>query len=429
MAVMVNHIVVMGMEQDNAAFLIKNPFEKKQKDNNVVLTLDPLIRIEYDCKDQKKRLPRRQFRVPSKKALYDEKFKKNKDNKFMCPYNCPEDYTNKRGDVVAVHVKARHDENFDIRTFDSEKVDLNAYILLVQSKKNKYVDVFEKNEIGRFMCPYNCPDNYVSTRGADVIQHIRARHDKGFDLQTFDKEKIDTDVYIPRKRGRRDFEDIFEKNENDEFMCPYNCPDDYAHKKGQWVMSHIRKRHDQTVTKCAFDRHKLDPDAYIPKVELKKYVDVFEKNENDTFRCPYNNCQYAKPHGSEVVVHIRRRHNKLFNLQTFNRENENLNAYIPLKKNCKRYGDVFEKNKKKEFKCPYNCPDRYAHKRGKDVLRHIKRRHDSDFDLQTFNQDMADLNAWIPRKRCSGIKRKRKELVEKDTQEARRKKKKRKMRI
>jgi len=70
------------------------------------------------------------------------------------------------------------------------------------------------------------------------------------------------------------------------------------------------------------------------------------------------------------------------------------------KKTKKRYADIFEKNERDEFECPYDCPDDYANERGDLVGLHIQRRHDKDFDLQTFDPDEADLDAWIPRKKA-----------------------------
>ena len=76
--------------------------------------------------------------------------------------------------------------------------------LSTEQKKRRYVDVFKKNENGEFKCPYSCPDNYAHNQGKWVVQHIKRRHDKGFDLQTFNPTIANLDVWIPRKKvGRK----------------------------------------------------------------------------------------------------------------------------------------------------------------------------------------------------------------------------------
>jgi len=157
----------------------------------------------------------------------------------------------------------------------------------------------------------------------------------------------------------------------------------------------------------------------------KGYDDVFEINEDGKFMCPYN-CPdaYANEKGLRVAQHIKARHDTNFNLQTFNGEKADLNVYIPRKKKvrgAKRYSDVFEKNKYGEYKCPYSCPDKYVHKDGNIVRNHIRRRHDPDFNLQTFNPDEDNLNSWIPLKCRTGRKRKRRKHDEKSQRKKKRK--------
>jgi len=182
----------------------------------------------------------------------------------------------------------------------------------------------------------------------------------------------------------------------------------------------------------------------VPEKRKKRryYKDVFKKNEKEEFMCPYNNCDYAKKRSQEVVCHIRARHDPNFNLKTFDRVTADLSAFIPQKKRGrpkgrkgnKRYEDVFKKNEKEEFMCPYNCPDKYTHKKGNYVARHIRARHNKAFSLQEFDAKTIDLSASILRKKrrkSSGEKRKRVDLIEKDgdREEEKRKKKERKKAI
>jgi len=209
---------------------------------------------------------------------------------------------------------------------------------------------------------------------------------------------------------------VFEKNENGEYECPYNCPDEYTHKKAKMIAQHIRRKHDKTFKVKTFDAKKIDLNAYIfpkPRKKSKKgYADVFEKNENGEFECPYH-CpdRYKQKNGSALCKHIQGRHDPEFKLQTFNRAKANLNVWIPRKKGKpgpRRYKVVFKKNGSGDYMCPYNCPDNKPYTRGPHVVRHIKRRHDPLFNLQTFDRETANLDAWIPRKKAPGPKKRQK---------------------
>ena len=355
---------VVAMDKDHLSFLIKNPFDKQQKDEGQIslgapmgLNKDNNFFVEQNqdntpeeqrdscfARPESKEVnllilspPIRRVSRMTKKVLYRQKFKKNDSDAFECPYNCPDSYTNKRGDRIEGHVKARHDKGFDLYTFDVSIADLDVYIPRKRVRiEKKYAEVLEKNEKGEFECPYDCPDDYAHKKGGKVAEHIQRRHDPGFNLQTFDLKEVNLNIYIPRKkksvRGTKKHSDVFEKNEDGKFECPYNCPKEYTNKGG-----------------------------------------------------------------AEIVRHIKKRHDKNFNLQTFDHEKNDLNAYIPSKIE-KYYVDVFEKNEDEQFVCPYNCPKKYVHKKGRYVFIHIKRRHDPEFNLQTFDRETADLDKWVSRK-------------------------------
>jgi len=454
--------VSFGME-----LFIENPFDKKQEDE-IQLTLDLFVTQEngFFAESGKKRdcvfdkgqndlafespanvithaLPKRQLKKKKRKRYVDV-FNKNENNEYLCPYNCPYDYAHKRLYDVVGHIKRRHDKDFDLQIFDPDEVDLDVWI---PRKEKRYADVFKENEDGEFECPYNCLDEYAHKEGRMVVQHIKRRHGLDFNLQTFDAAKADLDAWTLRKKnsgGKKKYADVFEKNKDREFECLYNCPDEYAHKKGKMVVQHIKARHNKNFDLHTFDPDEVDLDAWIPRKKAgrkKRYEDVFKKNKKGKFECPYN-CpdEYANKKGNFVVRHIKVRHDLDFDLYKFDHQKVDLNAWIPrkktgLKRKCKtddtikRYADVLEKNERGEFECPYNCSDDYTHKRGDLVGQHIRVRHDKGFNLQTFDPDEADLDAWIPRK--TGWQRKRKDSIEKDGDKAavNRKKKKRKLKI
>jgi len=389
--------------------------------------------------------------ISRKRKRYADVLKKKK-GKLVCPYNCPENYSNKTGRLVVQHVHSRHDPHFSLQTFAPENVDLNVYIPCKSrwDSMKRHKDVFEKNKNGAFECPYNCPDEYENKNSENVIDHIQARHDKTFRLQTFDPVTADLNAYIPRKKaGRRNrssgkknkrkmYVNVFEKNEDGQYGCPYNCPDNYAHARGDLVIKHIKSRHDKDFDLQIFDKEKADLNVYISrKIKWggKTYNDVFDKNKDNEYECPYH-CpeHYTHKRGDCVVGHIKARHTKDFDLQTFDCIKADLDVYIPWKSRWKRhrdYVDVFEKNEDDKYTCPYNCRHNYTSKYGKDVVRHIKTKHNENFKLQTFNSQVADLNAWIPRKKDGARKRKRKHSIAKDgdIEDKKRKKKKRKLTI
>ena len=347
---MVASYVAAMEDSSHLSCFIKNPFDKKQEEN-VQLTLDIPVADKNDnyfienTEGQnnqksmswyqhrpKKKTKKRSVQKKGRLVRSADVFKKNKDGDFVCPYNCPDKHTYKSGSGLVRHIKRRHDQKFDLQTFNPDETDLDAWI--PRKIEKTYFNVFEKNEDRQYECPYNCPDEYAHKQGKMVVQHIKRKHDKDFNLQTFDSTKADLDVWI---RGEKWHVDVFEKNDSGEWICPYNCPDNYVHKEGRYIFHHIKSRHD-----------------------------------------------------------------KGFDLQIFDRATANLNAWIPrkIKGGKKRYTDVFEKNEEGRFLCPYNCPDGYAYKQGKCVVHHIKSRHDKDFDLQTFDEETANLEAWIPRKRA-----------------------------
>jgi len=295
---MASHVV--AMDTKHLAFFIENPFDKKQEDD-VQLTLDSSVVQENDFFAEKAKEPdsisvkgqndlasvshsrvihspkKQLFKLRKKtKKRYVDVFEKNDDDEFICPYNCPENYTIKRGQALVSHIQRRHDKNFNLQTFDHEKNDLNAYI----SRKGKdirrgkkYAEIFEKNEGGQYMCPYNCRDDYANKKGNNVVKHITRRHNPDFELQTFERQKEDLEAWISRgNNGLIRYADVFKKNDNNEFECPYNCRDNYTHKKGQPVSTHIKARHDPNFDLKTFDSKKSDLDAWIPprKTELKR---------------------------------------------------------------------------------------------------------------------------------------------------------------
>ena len=290
-------------------------------------------------------------RGSKKKKKYVEVFEKNEDEEFICPYNCPDKYSNKRGRMVGYHIQRRHDKDFNLQTFDPAKVDLDVWIPHRSKKNNrkKVADVFKKNGQGKFECPYNCPDNYAHKNGDTIVMHIKRRHDPSFKLQTFDCEKADLNRYILQKRKKYGY--VFEKNEDGAFMCPYNCRHNYAHKKGQHVVQHICKMHDRDFSVQRFNRKEADLDAWIST--YKTYVDVFTKNGQGEFECPYN-CPdgYAHKKAKEVAAHIRARHNKKFSLKTFDPKIVDLDEYIPPKRRTgrKRKSVVDDEDKKRKKK-------------------------------------------------------------------------------
>jgi len=226
-----------------------------------------------------------------KKKKYEDVFEKNENGEFECSYNCLNDYSHKEGRLVITHIKARHDKDFDLQTFDPRVADLNVWI--PRGRRKRYADVFEKNEDGRFVCPYNCPENYAHNRGDIVIKHIKARHDKKFDLKTFDLNNIDLDIWVSRKKkwGNKNYNDVFEKNKEEKFECPYHCPDNYAYKDGRDVVSHIKRRHDPGFSLQTFDPDEVDLDAWIPRKKTgfkrKRFlqdVDTGRKKKKRKFR-------------------------------------------------------------------------------------------------------------------------------------------------
>jgi len=342
--------------------------------------------------------PEVRFNYWTKKG-YADVFEKNDNRKYMCPYNnC--NYAKEAGSEVVKHIKRAHDKDFNLQTFDCDTADLDVYIKRKRAKK--YADVFEKNDDGAFLCPYDCA--YTHRQGKRMGRHIKSRHDKNFDLQTFDPTTVDLDAYVPTKKKRH--VDVFEVNENDEYMCLYKCRDNYVNTNGDRVVQHIKERHDKNFGLQTFDRDTADLDVYINRKKgRKRYVDVFEKNEHDKFMCPYNNCpdNYTHIKGPEVASHIKRRHNKCFRLEKFDRQKADLNAWIPRvrtsrQKRLRTCDDVFEKNENEEYVCPYYCPDNYTHSVGREVERHIRVRHDLQYNRDTFNCESIDLEAWIPRK-------------------------------
>ena len=286
---MANHMVAMEAEH-NLGFFIANPFDKKKEDD-IQLTLDSSVVQENDFFAENAKepdsisvkgqndlasvshlsgiaySPKRQLAKSRKKTIkrYADVLEKNEKGEFECPYNCSYEYAHKDGRVVALHIKRRHDPGFDLQTFDLKTVDLNAWIPRKQEKR--YADVFEKNERGEFECPYNCSDDYTHERGDLVGQHIRVRHDKGFNPQTFDPDEADLDAWIPRKKAGRKkrCEDVFNKNEKGEFECPYNCRDEYTNKKGKDVVRHIKTRHDKDFDLYKFDPSEVDLNVWIPQ--------------------------------------------------------------------------------------------------------------------------------------------------------------------
>jgi len=349
----------------------------------------------------------------NKSEKYVGVFEQNEIGEFKCPYNCPDEYAHKKGYDVVCHIKARHDKSFNVETFDRQTVDLEVWIPRKsrENKNEKYVGVFEQNEIVEFKCPYNCPDNYAHEHGKSLVAHIKRRHDPAFDLQTFNIDVVDLNAWIPRKQGghKKRYVDVFEKNERDEFVCPYNCSNEYTHKNGKMVVQHIKRRHNPEFDMQTFDPETANLNAWIPRGKKKKYTDVLMKNENGEFECPFN-CpvRYVNKYGSNVIQHIKARHDKDIDLQNFDKDKADLDTWILWKQTWKkRYKDVLEKNQEDEFECPYNCPENYTHKKGRIIVQHIKRRHDSNFDLESFDRVLANLDAWIPRKKTGGRKRKR----------------------
>jgi len=367
---MANHMVAMDIKHQ--AFFIENPFDKKQEDD-VQLTLDSSMVLDKDV-----------FFTDSGEGRGGAPVKEQNDL------------------ALVSHSRVIH----------SPKKQL---FKLRKKKKRRYVDVFDQNEDEKFECPYNCQDEYAHKKKYNVVSHIKRRHDQSFDLQTFDRQTANLDAWIPpqRKAVKKKYRDVFKKNERDEYVCPYNCPDKYASNEGECVLNHIRRRHDSTFDLQTSDLKKANLDRYIPRKREKKYVEVFEKNESGEFICPYN-CpdEYTHKVGNNVGKHIKARHDKKFNLHTFDRNIVDLDTWIP--RNAlggvfsRKYADVFAQNNNVQYECPYNCPDEYTHKNGQLVVSHIKRRHDKAFDLQTFDEDEADLNAWIPPRKKGGRKRKRK---------------------
>jgi len=406
--VMVNHVVAMNHV---TPFLIENPFEKKKNDN-----------IQYTLHTP----------VAETDAFFQEKAKGDQDDVFVEKLQQKEPELQEQNDhpvVVApllpavqlqdLWAQARREEKKRISR-PKKKVIMPPPLVkpLTMQKKTKrrwrkksvYEDVFEKNKAGRFECPYNCPDKHTNPRGDKLIQHIKLRHDPGFDIDTFDAEQANLDAYVPRKKrggkmGRKGYANVFEKNENDEFECPYNCPENYAHKQGRCVYSHVRRRHDSEFQVQTFDPTKVDLNVYKSRKKESggniRFHDIFEKNRDNEFMCPYN-CpeEYTHVKGNRVAIHIRKRHDKSFLVATFNRDLIDLDVYIPPEKSGLKRGyiDIFEKNEDGEFVCPYNCQDKCAKKHGDHIVTHIKRRHDPNFSLQTFDPTIANLNAWIPRK-------------------------------
>jgi len=415
---LVSHTVAM----DNL-FLIENPFAAKKRDN-VVLTLD--FPIEHKNKNDffigqdtgySFEGPIRRATKSLKKVSYSHVFEVNKQGAYECPYNCPDNYAHENGKSVIEHIKRRHNETFGIKTFEPDEADLSAYIPRKRTTGGKriYDDICERNNRGNYICPYNnC--KFATKSGKEVGKHIRVRHDADFDLQAFNCETTNLDAWIPYKKK---YADICKKNEKGEFECPFNCPDAYANKNVKVVSQHIRARHDKDFDVQAFDPETTDLNIYIArKAETdasRRYKDICKKNEKEEFVCPYNNCNYAKKIGRQIGQHIRARHDKTFKLRTFDSQKADLDVYIPRKKESggKKYVEVFEKNKKEEFICPYFCPDEYTHKSGLALCKHIKTRHDPDFNLQLFNPDTDDLSMWTPRKRKRGHKRKRLENIKK----------------
>jgi len=189
-----------------------------------------------------------------------------------------------------------------------------------------------------------------------------------------------------------------------------------------------KKQNDGLQITLGFLEPKSNRSMSMRTLQKRKYKDVFEKNEHDEFMCPYN-CpdEYTHENGLNVLSHIRARHDKTFHVQTFDYTTANLDAWIPRQRKRRKQGylTVFKVNKKGKFECPYNCPDKYADVIGGAVVLHARKRHDSNFDLQTFDAEKADLDALIPQKRQGGKKRKRSD----DRAEQKRPKKKRKFKI
>jgi len=440
MVAMASHVI--AMDKDNRLFFIENPFDKKQ-DNNEQQSLQTPIPaggvnnvfnikggVEHQVQEAE---PCRHQRIRSHKDV----FEKNEEGEFECPYNCPDAYAHELGRCVVQHIKRRHDEEFNLQTFDLQKVDLDTWI----PRKRKYADICKQNEKGQYECPYNCPDEYAHKNIRRVVRHIKVRHDQAFDKLTFDVETANLDLYISRKvetGGRKTYNDICEKNGKGEYVCLYNnC--NYAKKRGLEIGTHIRRRHDKEFVLKNFDQQTADLDACILKKKevSRKYDTVFERNENGDFMCPYNCPEgYTHQKGSAVVKHIKRRHDSNFYFQTWNLATADLDEYIE-RSPCGpqgKYNHVFEQNTGCEYLCPFNNCD-YANKRSIELLVHVKKRHDENFDPETFSYQTADLNAYIPKKKCgpkakkTGNKRKRYNSIEKDLdgKTIKRKRKKRKL--
>ena len=425
MVIVVNYAI--AMDSDNFLDLIENPFNRAREDNITLHTPLPMEKNttpffskktsnSYERKKEARRSRKKVgVQMMQEQGVYIEKryvdiLEKNKDGQYCCPYNCPDKYTHKKAKVVASHIKRRHDKDFDRFTFDPKTANLNVWIsLCAEGKKRKYTDVFETNEDDEYECPYNC--SYANKRGDLVASHIKRNHYKDFSVQTFDLENIDMNACIQKKKAKREtvisiYDKKFEINEDDEYMCPYYCPEQYSHEKGKMVVEHIKARHDSSFNSQTFDPEHDDLSVYIrPKRrggrKRKGHIGVFKKNEDGEFKCPYN-CpdNYAHKDSRTLIGHIKRRHDPVFDRQTFDRQTANLDAWIPKKTGGKKnvkYKGIFKKNKCGEFECPYNCPDKYTNKDVWNVYSHIRKRHNPEFDLQVFNPDEDDLDAYIPR--------------------------------
>lgn len=192
---------LIAMEDKSYSFLIENPFNKKIG-GNVNLSLHTPIPTGGSDNMCSFKGDDNYFRQKTRSS-YENVLERNEDREFKCPYNCPEMYAHKNSYLVVRHVKKRHNPAFNLQIFDPVGANLDAWIPPKSGweSRKKCVDVFTKNEGEKFECPFNCPEGYVNKKGALVIQHIKARHDKTFNLQTFDSMKVDLDTYIPWKKN------------------------------------------------------------------------------------------------------------------------------------------------------------------------------------------------------------------------------------